>query len=712
MSRPPAEDRIQFKIHPRVFAALGADLVTNDVVAVIELVKNCYDAFASRVDVVFEQGNGHARYLDIIDNGVGMDRKTLEESWGVVATPYRTINPIATKGTATRRVSGAKGLGRLSAARLGTKLEMLTKSGAERAWLVTLDWSNLSREDTLDNCFAVCKGYHGPLPFEQTGTRVRVLGLTSDWDADQVHDLEENLARLISPFSAIQDFAIFLSAPDLGPEALPTEILAPEFLSHPPYAIRGHVTTGGQVKAKYEFQPVGQGRPRKHPITIDWSDVRKNSAVARKLEEREPECGPFEFEIRAWDIGPDDTEDISAHFDIVKGNVRKAIRAHKGISVYRDGILVLPKVEENRDWLGLDLRRISKVGTRLSTSQIVGYISISAAQNKGIEDTSDREGLARNPAVLGFQEILKAIVAELESQRDEDRLKPGDQVKLDDLLNGISADDLVREATAVAEDGGTADEVLVRVRDFNAKLELLRDTLKTRFVYYSRLATIGTIAQMLVHEIRNRTSAIGHFLRIAKEKVTVLEEDQDLSSQLTLAEASVQALEKLADTFAPLASRGFRRGRRESIVEDSISRCLSFLEADIRHEKLKLSAPASTKTRVAADPGELDTVILNLLLNSLYWISKGTEPKELEITVRSFQNGQRARVTVSDSGPGVAEEDSDKIFLPGVTRKPGGIGMGLTVAAELVSDYGGKLSLVRPGKLGGATFTFDLPVKV
>ena len=169
MSRPPAEDRIPFKIHPRVFAALGADLVTNDVVAVIELVKNCYDAFATRVDVAFAQGNGHGRYLDIIDNGVGMDRKTLEESWGVVATPYRTINTLAKKGTATRRFSGAKGLG-VICPRLGSKLEMLTKSSAQHAWLVTLDWPNLSREDTLENCFAVCKGYNGPLPFEQTGS--------------------------------------------------------------------------------------------------------------------------------------------------------------------------------------------------------------------------------------------------------------------------------------------------------------------------------------------------------------------------------------------------------------------------------------------------------------------------------------------------------------------------------------------------------------
>src|SRR5207245_10582605 len=107
-----------------------------------------------------------------------------------------------------------------------------------------------------------------------------------------------------------------------------------------------------------------------------------------------------------------------------------------------DGILVLPKSDERRDWLGLDLRRISRVGSRLSTSQIVGYVSISKAENPLIEDTSDREDLARNSAVLAFEEILQAVVSELEGQRDEDRLKPSDQVKLQTLLDDVSANDL------------------------------------------------------------------------------------------------------------------------------------------------------------------------------------------------------------------------------------------------------------------------------
>lgn len=108
----------------------------------------------------------------------------------------------------------------------------------------------------------------------------------------------------------------------------------------------------------------------------------------------------------------------------------------------------------------------------------------------------------------------------------------------------------------------------------------------------------------------------------------------------------------------------------------------------------------------------MDAVLLNLLSNAVYWLGQSDEAtRQVEIRMSLIEGGKRVRVAVHDSGPGVPEDDSERIFWPGVTNKPGGIGMGLTVAAELVSEYGGRLALVRPGKLGGASFTFDVPVK-
>ena len=709
MEKEQQQDKIAFRIHPRVFAALGADLVTNDIVAVIELVKNSYDAFATRVDVRFGVADG-APYLDVIDDGAGMDRETLADAWCVVATPYRQRNPVSAKGKKVRRAAGEKGLGRLSAARLGKKLDMLTKAESGPCWHVTVDWSSFSSQEDLSRCFVICQRFTGKSPFEATGTRIRVLDLNSTWDEEHVTDLQENLARLISPFSHIDDFSIHLTAPDPDSRDVAVEISAPDFLNKPPYAIRGHVTKDGAIHARYEHNPVSDGKPRKATITRGWSDVQEASEIARNLRQAKPECGPFEFEIRAWDIGADDTKDIAERYDIAKGNVRKEIRAHKGISVYRDGILVLPKSNEARDWLGLDLRRVSRIGTRLSTSQIVGYVSISADANPKIEDTSDRERLASNPSVLAFQEILKAIVHYLEDERDTDRLKPADAVRLEALLDGVSADDLVEEVNTLAEEGAEVEEAALRVEAFNSRLHLVRDALKKRFVYYSRLATVGTIAQMLVHEIRNRTTAIGRFLRTSQKDCSSAA-SPEFESHLKLAESAVDALERLADTFAPLASRSFRRGRRHSVVEESITRCVELVDGDLKKAKIVVKVPETGSTAVAIDPGELDTIILNLLLNAVYWIPKAKRNHRIDISLRRTKDGGRARIAISDSGPGVAADDAEKIFLPGVTRKPDGIGMGLTVAAELVSDHGGKISLVQPGRLGGATFVFDVPLK-
>jgi signal transduction histidine kinase len=701
-------EKIPFKIHPRVFAALGSDLVTNDVVAIIELVKNSYDAVASRVDVRFVDPDAGDRFLEVMDDGVGMSRDIIKDAWCVVATPFRQNNPVSSKAEHERRASGNKGLGRLSAARLGASMEMITQSAGDTCWRVFVDWASLSDEADLGGCSVSCQAIRNG-PFKISGTRLRIFGLRAEWNESQLADLKDNLSRLVSPFSKARDFKIYLSSPEeAGGPGHPVEIGPPDFLDRPPYAVRGHVTEAGDLRAKYEFNPISGTGHREATVLRKWADIIQAPEVKRKQPPAMYPAGPFDFEIRVWDIGADDTKEIAEHFDVAKGNVRKAIRAHKGISVYRDGILVLPKSEDSRDWLGLDARRISRVGTRLSTNQSVGYVSISAKRNPKIEDTSNREGLVQNDAVRAFQEVLREVVTILEIERDVDRMKPGREVKLEALLDGVSARELVEEVEAIAEENGAASEALYRVREFSSRLDLVREELRKRFVYYSRLATVGTIAEMLVHEIRNRTTAIARFLRAAG--ISLAAESPELEKMLNAATGAVDSLEKLAETFAPLANRSFRRGRRDSSVEESARRCLTLVQNELDRAKIEVTCPKG-ETRVAVDPGELDAVMLNLLQNAIYWIPRGTGQRRLVIAVRSISKGERVKVSIHDSGSGVPAEERERIFLPGVTRKPGGIGMGLTVASEIVSEYGGHLALVEPAKFSGATFEFDLPVK-
>ncbi len=705
-------EQIPFRMHPRVFAALGAGLVTNDVVAVIELVKNSYDAFARNVHLRFLGEPPDGMFLEIEDDGNGMTRDVLEKVWCLVATPHKELNPVVQRGDKERRVSGEKGLGRLSVARLGERLHMLTQAPGNPCWEVNVIWSDISQGDDLTRSVAGCRKYPGESPFTKSGTRLNIYDLKGQWDENRVSDLKENLARLISPFSDLGEFKIFLSG--FGETATEeVEIESPEFLAKPKYGILGIADKNGNVQGTYRFLPLTRDiGPRRKEVKLTWRQIY--DAIQDKerfwFSSETANCGPFSFEIRAWDIATDDTRAIAEKFDFRKGQVRKAIRAHKGISVYRDGVLVLPKSDNARDWLGLDLRRVSKVGTRLSTSQLVGYVSISAAENPRIEDTSDRERLASCGEVAEFEEILKAVVALLENERDEDRVRPNRAKPIDDLFEKLSADELTAEIVALSEEGGEAAEAVPLVRSFSTSLEAARKEIQERFVYYSRLATVGTIAHMLVHEIRNRTTAIGSFLEMFRNRYGPFEE-QGLGKIFRSAERSVGALERLADTFSPLASRSFRRRKRHSILEEQINNCLFLREGEIEKNHVRYRVPPS-ETKVAVDPGELDAIILNLVTNAVYWMREvPKEHRELNFHVKAIEGADRVLVAVEDTGPGIDKEDVEKIFSPGMTRKPGGIGMGLTVASELVAAYGGRMSAEYRGPEGGASFAFDLPIR-
>ena len=109
--------------------------------------------------------------------------------------------------------------------------------------------------------------------------------------------------------------------------------------------------------------------------------------------------------------------------------------------------------------------------------------------------------------------------------------------------------------------------------------------------------------------------------------------------------------------------------------------------------------------------GELQTILVNLFDNAVFWINY-SQKKSKTISVKARQiNDAKARITVSDSGTGIAREDASKIFQPGITSKPHGIGMGLVIVTELLNNYDCRIATIIPGELNGATFEFDVPLE-
>jgi signal transduction histidine kinase len=133
------------------------------------------------------------------------------------------------------------------------------------------------------------------------------------------------------------------------------------------------------------------------------------------------------------------------------------------------------------------------------------------------------------------------------------------------------------------------------------------------------------------------------------------------------------------------------------------------LDKEILKADISFKAKIADGLTAAIDPGELDTVLLNLFSNAVYWLSRSKDQRRLEVRAKANSTTGRIDLQIDDSGPGVDASDAESIFLPGITKRPGGIGMGLTIAAEVVSEHNGHLALIQPGRLGGASFSFDVP---
>lgn len=709
--------QVPIKMHPNAFAAFGPELVTNDVVALMELIKNCYDAYAYNVHISFGMQNDIS-LIEITDDGIGMTRNTIENVWAVVATPYKRKNPTISRDGKIRRVSGNKGMGRFSSARLGRRLDIYTKHEDDVCIHASIDWEEILDPDSEKECTIVVEEIE-KVPFSsETGTKIIISYLNSEWSDNDFDELIESLGRIISPFEEVSDFTVDLSFVSAeGKQQKAICITPAPFIKHPVYSICADIDSQGNIKWVYKYTNPKVLKTRTDEGHISWDEVflgqiRNDirNSKRRTISEHAASCGEFSLEIRAWDLDTDSISAIADVFDMRKASVRSTLRAYKGISIYRDGVLVLPKSEASRDWIGLDARRISDVGKRMSTSQMLGIVRIGADTNPEIRDTTDREKLVDTKENIEFCAIIKAIVGQLENLRDMDRERKRKDPSIVDLFSAIDPNNLLENARKAVEKGKSADDVLKIVEDYESESRAQISDVRNRLFYYGQVATAGSMSSFILHEIRGGLTSIKRFLRAVAKKKACL--DQKTSEYFDIAEKSHERMLMVAESFAPLYSTNFRKQNYSSNLIDEINMSISFLDDKLKKTGISIVKNIDAATTIGLHSGEIQTVLVNLIDNSIYWIGQAnSDQKEIVITA-AFMSGTKDRltITVSDTGTGVAADNAEKIFEPGVTGKPHGIGMGMVIIAEILARHQGKIALQYPSELSGATFVFDVPV--
>lgn len=702
---------ISMQFHPRAFAAFGADLVTNDTVAVTELVKNCYDAFAYHVQVEFGEDK-RGKYIQITDDGLGMTSDIIENSWAVIATPYKEKNPVVYRDGKIRRVSGNKGLGRFSAARLGSIMHIWTKSDSDSYLHAKMDWNSFVESNNVNDCkISIETLDDDDCVFDPSGTILRIRKLTSEWDQKKIDELRENLSRLISPFKKVDQFEITLTSPFYD---APIEIKPSDFIEHPTYRIWGDVDSAGVVNWRYIFEPKNKHQKcQKRNGEISWEEAIRgfNANVLTFEEDNLPlyKAGMFTFEIRCWDLDNDSLEDLTSTFGLKRRAIRNTISQYKGLSIYRDDVLVLPKSSASKDWLGIDLRRVSSIGTRISTNQIIGIINISSSENPEIRDTTDREKLVDTQEYKQFSKIVETIISQLEKLRNTDKNTEDHREKpnISSLMAPLSAQVLVQKIEQAVDAGEKYEDILEYVREYSSQNEKGLEALQSRLTYYAQTASLGSVAIVILHEILTGMTVIKRFLRRVSKEYSPF--DSRTEEYYKDAEESHTRLLEVAKSFAPLYRADLRNKKNQCALQNTLLSSVRLVQGQKYAKDVDIKIDNVPEIDIGMHEGELQTVFVNLMDNACYWMKGNQGPKQITLEYK-IVNKNRLEVTISDNGPGIKESDAQLIFDAGVTAKPHGIGMGLTIVTELLDYYNGKIATIVPGTLGGATFVFDVPI--
>jgi len=236
-----------------------------------------------------------------------------------------------------------------------------------------------------------------------------------------------------------------------------------------------------------------------------------------------------------------------------------------------------------------------------------------------------------------------------------------------------------------------------------------------RAVEAQQLAELGTMSSGLAHEIKNPLSTVVLNAQLLREDIldAPIEADQS-ASMVRRVDALVRETDRLRDILTDfLQYAGRMKVDRERIdLREVAVDLVDFLHAQAAQSgiRLLLSPPPERPVLVEADRGLLKQAALNLMLNAMQAMGGAprTDGGQHELMLRIEDGGGQARLHVIDTGPGIPSDRIDGIFLPYVTTKTGGTGLGLPVARRIAREHGGDIRLhSEPGR--GSDFTIELP---
>ena len=376
---------VQFKTNTLLKSLIGKDLIYDDNIAILELVKNSCDADANTVRVEFHNLSDEDQgRLVIYDNGTGMNDDDIENKWLNIAYSEKSEK----KSKRGMYLAGNKGIGRFSCDRLGAKLDMFTRKKNGILWHLDIDWTKFeesNRDKTIQSINVNLKETNDCIAREiigekmpESGTVLVITKLRSSWEREGLLNLKRHLGKFIGPnHSYLNDgFSISLAVP---------EELKKDSAKEYHDCVNGKIenTIFEQLKFKTTYIESSISPDGKLINTELFHEGEK----VYKLAEHNAFDKLRNVHIVIYYLNPYK----KAYFTRQTG-----IRSvdFGSVFLFLNGFRVSPYGDRGNDWLGLDVRKTQGTKSHLSSRDVVGRIEV-MDRGEGFKPVSSREGLKR-----------------------------------------------------------------------------------------------------------------------------------------------------------------------------------------------------------------------------------------------------------------------------------------------------------------------------
>lgn len=708
----------------RLIMSIGKDLIKDLPAALVELVKNSYDADATYVKIIYKKNENELKII-VEDDGHGMSQDMVIGTWMVPSTDYKLKKKSSPNG---RAYQGRKGIGRYAASLLGNKLELITTRDGLKT-TAFFDWDKFNSEKKLSEIPVVITTCETNA---NSGTK---LVITNEYDnklADgisetDVQKIEKELSKLLSN---VDDFRIEVCYENFYSD---TKKNICKEISQLELNDAWHYRLSGKINSDFSYELTYSNFYNKE------KKIFKSNFV-ENLPEGSVSCGEISVDYRVYDKDPSGIEVImnfingNQNTKLSKTDIKNMLIDQSGISIFRNDFRIRPYGDKGFDWLNLDSKRVQKPSMSIGSEQINGRISVESEELSGLKEKSARDGLYENSNFYTLQRIADLSLDLLERERFKYRQKITKKkpATIDKLFDFSHVNQNIEKAVEKAYKSlrkspeKTDEHITVLNQEINQEIRNLEKEKKLEFLevketiaIYQKHTTLGNVISVVLHEGRkplswykNRIPTIKEYLANSYKSEELGESSyKKLSKQMEKLSDEAKRMSSFFKRLDPLASN--KRGKcKKTSVTKQINDVVELFEEIAKDKDIKIIHNSVEELYTNIIEEDLYMALTNIVENALFWVEFSAESSK-SIDIQSYREGDKIFIEILDNGPGISDEDlkDDILFTPGYSGKKrvsddNGTGLGLAIAGEAIQRNNGKLEVIESSK--GARFRITL----